>query len=233
MALSPRRAGQRDAAAPQAGAAWTARACSRATAPGGPSTRTTHVELVGRLPFCDFGEVIDPPSVDVTAHVLEMLAAPASAGHPTSAGVSTTSCGEQERGRVAGSAAGARTTSTGPAPPCRRWCAAVAAGARAIRAPSPGSSASRTTTAAGARICRSYVDRGWSGRGESTASQTAWALLALHAAGEDGERRERGLDWLVRARSAATAAGTSRTSPAPAFPATSTSTTTCTGSSSR
>ena len=27
------------------------------------------------VPFCDFGEVIDPPSADVTAHALEMLAA--------------------------------------------------------------------------------------------------------------------------------------------------------------
>ncbi|MGW0580237.1 squalene--hopene cyclase, partial [Streptomyces sp. NPDC002920] len=27
-----------------------------------------------RMPFCDFGEVIDPPSADVTAHVVEMLA---------------------------------------------------------------------------------------------------------------------------------------------------------------
>jgi squalene-hopene/tetraprenyl-beta-curcumene cyclase len=31
--------------------------------------------LVRELPFCDFGEVIDPPSADVTAHVLELLAA--------------------------------------------------------------------------------------------------------------------------------------------------------------
>jgi len=30
---------------------------------------------------------------------------------------------------------------------------------------------------------RSYVDASWRGRGESTASQTAWALLALLAAG--------------------------------------------------
>ncbi len=29
--------------------------------------------LVRRMPFCDFGEVIDPPSADVTAHVVEML----------------------------------------------------------------------------------------------------------------------------------------------------------------
>jgi len=31
-------------------------------------------ELVRTLPFCDFGAVIDPPSADVTAHAVEMLA---------------------------------------------------------------------------------------------------------------------------------------------------------------
>ena len=30
--------------------------------------------LVAALPFCDFGKVTDPPSADVTAHVIEMLA---------------------------------------------------------------------------------------------------------------------------------------------------------------
>ena len=34
------------------------------------NTRT----LCRELPFCDFGELIDPPSADVTAHVVEMLA---------------------------------------------------------------------------------------------------------------------------------------------------------------
>src|SRR5205085_7691656 len=32
----------------------------------------TH-HLIERLPFCDFGAVIDPPSADVTAHVVELL----------------------------------------------------------------------------------------------------------------------------------------------------------------
>ncbi|HET6793681.1 MAG TPA: squalene--hopene cyclase, partial [Acidimicrobiales bacterium] len=31
-------------------------------------------KVVAALPFCDFGEVTDPPSADVTAHVVEMLA---------------------------------------------------------------------------------------------------------------------------------------------------------------
>jgi len=45
---------------------------------------------------------------------------------------------------------------------------------------------------------RSYRDRSWIGRGYSTASQTAWALLALLAAEERSEAVQRGVDWLVR-----------------------------------
>jgi squalene-hopene/tetraprenyl-beta-curcumene cyclase len=44
---------------------------------------------------------------------------------------------------------------------------------------------------------RSYDEPAWIGRGPSTASQTAWALLALHAAAEDTEAMWRGIDWLV------------------------------------
>ena len=67
---------------------------------------------------------------------------------------------------------------------------------------------------------RSYDDPAhWNGRGDSTASQTAWALLALLAAGErDGETVERGIGWLARDASAPTAPGTSRSSPGPASP---------------
>jgi squalene-hopene/tetraprenyl-beta-curcumene cyclase len=45
---------------------------------------------------------------------------------------------------------------------------------------------------------RSYGDRRWVGRGTSTASQTAWALLALHAAGERSAGMARGVAWLAR-----------------------------------
>ena len=44
---------------------------------------------------------------------------------------------------------------------------------------------------------RSYADRAWAGRGTSTASQTAWALLALLAAGERSAAADRGAAWLV------------------------------------
>jgi squalene-hopene/tetraprenyl-beta-curcumene cyclase len=44
---------------------------------------------------------------------------------------------------------------------------------------------------------RSYRDRTWVGRGESTASQTGWALLALLAAGERSAAVDRGVAWLA------------------------------------
>src|SRR5206468_138577 len=45
---------------------------------------------------------------------------------------------------------------------------------------------------------RSYVDASWVGRGASTASQTAWALLALLAARErTSDAVERGVAWLA------------------------------------
>ncbi|HWW32187.1 MAG TPA: prenyltransferase/squalene oxidase repeat-containing protein, partial [Steroidobacteraceae bacterium] len=44
---------------------------------------------------------------------------------------------------------------------------------------------------------RSYDDPQWIGRGPSTASQTAWALLALHAAGERSPAVDRGVAWLL------------------------------------
>jgi squalene-hopene/tetraprenyl-beta-curcumene cyclase len=46
--------------------------------------------------------------------------------------------------------------------------------------------------------CASYVDLDWRGRGPSTASQTAWALLALLAAGEvDHPVTRRGIRYLL------------------------------------
>ena len=44
---------------------------------------------------------------------------------------------------------------------------------------------------------RSYADRAWRGRGASTPSQTAWALLAYVAAGEAGSQAtRRAAEWL-------------------------------------
>jgi squalene-hopene/tetraprenyl-beta-curcumene cyclase len=48
---------------------------------------------------------------------------------------------------------------------------------------------------------RSYTEEAWHGRGVSTASQTAWALLALIAAGElQSQATVRGIGWLLEAQ---------------------------------
>ncbi len=73
-------------------------------------------ELCRAIPFCDFGEVIDEPSADVTAHAVELLAHEGLAGHrATKAGVAWLLAHQEAGG--SGSGAGASTTSTGRA----RW----------------------------------------------------------------------------------------------------------------
>ena len=61
-------------AAVERGVAWTVGMQSRDGGWGAFDADNTHT-LANELPFCDFGEVIDPPSADVTAHIVEMLAA--------------------------------------------------------------------------------------------------------------------------------------------------------------
>jgi squalene-hopene/tetraprenyl-beta-curcumene cyclase len=51
--------------------------------------------------------------------------------------------------------------------------------------------------------CRSYDDAAWAGRGEPTASQTAWALLALVAAGRaDSHAARAGAQYLATTQGA-------------------------------
>ena len=57
---------------------WTEGMCSSEGAWGAFDADNVRAVLY-ELPFCDFGAVIDPPSADVTAHVIEMLSAERSA----------------------------------------------------------------------------------------------------------------------------------------------------------
>ena len=49
------------------------RGCSAETGAGRAFDVDNTRTLCRELPFCDFGELIDPPTADVTAHVVEML----------------------------------------------------------------------------------------------------------------------------------------------------------------
>ncbi len=156
------------------------------------NTRT----LCNELPFCDFGEVIDPPSADVTAHVVEMLALEGCSGDARVRRAVEWLRREQEAdGSWFGRWGANHLYGTGAVVP-----ALVEAGVppedpalqRAVR----WLESCQNDDGGWGEHLDSYADASRRGRGESTPSQTAWALLALLAAGA-GESVERGVQWLV------------------------------------
>jgi squalene-hopene/tetraprenyl-beta-curcumene cyclase len=150
------------------------------------------------LPFCDFGEVIDPPSPDVTAHAVELLAAQQGAEACASAerGVRWLDRAQEKDGSWFGRWGVNHVYGT--------WsvvCALAAAGVAStdprMRRAGAWLKAHQNADGGWGEDCRSYVDPARIGRGESTASQTAWALLALHALGETQSLSvARGIKWL-------------------------------------
>jgi squalene-hopene/tetraprenyl-beta-curcumene cyclase len=154
--------------------------------------------LVRELPFLDFGEVIDEPSADVTAHALEMLAALGRASDPPAGAAVRRLIEQQEPGgswfgrwgvnHLYGTGAvlpALIAAGVAPSDPCVR---------RAVRWLTD----HQNSDGGWGEDPRSYDSPEWVGRGASTASQTAWAMLALHAAGEQSsDAVSRGVRWLV------------------------------------
>ncbi|HEX4386967.1 MAG TPA: prenyltransferase/squalene oxidase repeat-containing protein, partial [Myxococcales bacterium] len=156
-------------------------------------------KLPAMLPFADFGEMIDPPSADVTGHVVEMLGALGlNRSHPA---VSRALAYLYEQQEAEGSWFG-------------RWgvnhvygTGAVLPGLAALNEPLDGLAVRRSVRwlnehqnrdGGFGESCASYVEKSQRGRGESTASQTAWGLLALVAARRaDSAEARRAAGFLV------------------------------------
>jgi squalene-hopene/tetraprenyl-beta-curcumene cyclase len=149
--------------------------------------------LVRKLAFSDFGEVIDPPSADVTAHVVEMLA---KEGMVADRAVRWLLREQEPDGSWFGRWGANFVYGTGAVVP-----ALVEAGVPqqhpAIRRAVAWLESVQNEDGGWGEDLRSYHDPDWRGRGHSTASQTSWALLALHAAGERGAAVSRGIEYLV------------------------------------
>ena len=156
-------------------------------------------ELCRKLPFCDFGEVIDDPSADVTAHAVELLADDRREHVQASAreGLRWLRAEQEADGSWFGRWGVNHIYGT--------WSALTALAAAGVHGDDPAMrravmwlKAHQNPDGGWGEDCRSYVDPAWIGRGTSTASQTAWALIALHAAGEaDSEAALRGIQWLI------------------------------------
>ncbi|MFI1677778.1 squalene--hopene cyclase [Streptomyces sp. NPDC020607] len=156
-----------------------------------------------RLPFCDFGEVIDPPSADVTGHVVEMLAVEGKSRDPrTRRGIEWLLAEQEENGAWFGRWGVNYIYGTGSVVPAL-ITAGLPASHPAIRRAVRWVESVQNDDGGWGEDLRSYRDRGWVGHGTSSASQTAWALLALLSAGErEAKSTERGIAWLVEAQRA-------------------------------
>jgi squalene-hopene/tetraprenyl-beta-curcumene cyclase len=150
--------------------------------------------IITKIPFCDFGEALDPPSADVTGHVVEALALLGySRGHRAVARAYEFLRAEQETdGSWFGRWGVNHIYGTGAVLP------ALAAIGEDMSAPHVQRAvdwllAHQNADGGWGESCASYMDEAWRGRGVSTASQTAWALMALLAAGSPASEEAIGL----------------------------------------
>ncbi|HEX5478648.1 MAG TPA: squalene--hopene cyclase, partial [Dehalococcoidia bacterium] len=157
--------------------------------------------FVTQIPFADFGAALDPPSEDVTAHIAEFLALDGMrADAPALRRALDYLHATQERdGSWFGRWGVNYVYGIGAVVP-----ALVAAGesprSPRIRRAVAWLAAHQNPDGGWGETCASYDEpQTQRGRGESTASQTAWALLALIAAGEErADAARRGVEYLVR-----------------------------------
>ncbi len=196
VALALRRAGYDPTGAVTRGLEWMLGMQSRSGGFGAFDV-DNESSLCSRLAFCDFGAVTDPPSADVTAHVLETLAFEGRAGEQAAVRALGWLLAEQERdGSWFGRWGANYVYGTGSVLPA--LAALGLEGHESVRAAVRWLERAQNPGGGFGEDLRSYRDRTWSGRGASTASQTAWALLGLEAAGEgDGETARRAVSWLV------------------------------------
>ena len=205
VVLALRRAGPRHPgkhAAIDRGLTWLAGMQSKDGGWGAFDADNTR-KLVNKLPFCDFGAVIDPPSADVTAHIVEAFAAEGRATDlVVRRGVVWLLRAQEPDGSWFGRWGANYVYGTGAVVP-----ALIAAGVKpskpAIRRAVAWLEEHQNPDGGWGEDLRSYDDPALAGRGTSTASQTAWALLALLAAGErDSGATERGVRWLAQTQRA-------------------------------
>ncbi len=161
-------------------------------------------KFLTKIPFCDFGEALDPPSVDVTAHIVEAFGKLGlGKDHPSMIAALDYVRREQEQdGSWFGRWGVNYIYGTGAVLP------ALAAIGEDMSAPYVARACdwllSRQQANGGwGESCASYMDPAMAGRGKPTASQTAWALLGLIAANRPGDRDsiEKGLAFLIERQS--------------------------------
>ncbi|HEY8520202.1 MAG TPA: squalene--hopene cyclase [Gammaproteobacteria bacterium] len=156
--------------------------------------------IITKIPFCDFGEALDPPSADVTAHVLEALATLGyDRSHPAvERGYRFLRLEQDPDGSWFGRWGVNHIYGTAAVLP------ALAALGEDMSEPYVQRAADwiaqhQNDDGGWGETCASYMDDNLRGRGPSTASQTGWALMALLAAAPERHAAaiRRGIGFLI------------------------------------
>ena len=196
--VSPLQPADRDEAI-QCGLKW-ALAMQSSNGGWGAYDRDNDQLIFNKIPFADHQSLLDPPTADLTGRCLEMLGALGyDRSHPAVAPALEFLRREQE-------ADGSWYGRWGVNYLYGTWCVVVGLQAIGedmsapwIRRAVAWVESKQNMDGGWGESCLSYADRAWGGKGESTPSQTAWALLTLLTAGlSDSLSVARGINFLLR-----------------------------------
>jgi len=183
------------------GAAWLL-AMQNADGGWGAFDRACDKEILTYVPFADHNALLDPSTADVTGRVLDCLGrlGMGAAQPEVARGLAWLRAQQEEDGSwygrwgcnyIYGTWLALRGLARYGEIAREPWCRKAAAWVVSCQNPDGGWGESPL----------SYDDPSQKGRGESTAAQTAWALMALFGAGMvEGAVVERGIEFLVRAQ---------------------------------
>lgn len=159
-----------------------------------------HYEYLNNIPFADHGALVDPSTADLTGRCIEMLAM---LGYdrsfpPVARGLAYLQRTQEEYGAWYGRWGVNYIYGT--------WAVLVSLGALGEDPKQPyivkaidWLKSIQNSDGGWGEDCNTYDDPGMCGKGVSTPSQTAWALLGLMAVDEiDCESVERGINYLLR-----------------------------------
>lgn len=159
--------------------------------------RDNNRQILAHIPFADFMTPLDPASPDVTAHAMEFLGERAPDGQSLAIALSYIKKEQLPDGPWYGRWGVNYIYGTG----------LVLTGLKAagedmsqewIKRAARWLELRQNSDGGWGESCNTYDDPSLRGRGQSTASQTAWALMGLLAAREPDSCIRRGIDYLVR-----------------------------------
>ena len=162
--------------------------------------RNNNSTLLTKIPFSDFGETIDPPSADLTAHVIEALATTDSPATPPLKRALAYLWQEQEQdGSWFGRWGVNYIYGTGAVLPALS-ALQVDMSMPDVRQAINWLKQHQNADGGWGESCASYMDESLKGHGDSTASQTAWALMGLVAGNNPRDQSAiiRGADYLIQ-----------------------------------